>query len=104
MIVLNIMHEKDALLVADDLSDISKVEKMCLQALSMRAFPGGPQMEMFLDVSSENHDACLLNAKASATRIPAVITLQDSDMPIVVSCAFDMCYWQHALMIILACL
>ncbi|KAH8501282.1 hypothetical protein H0E87_016193 [Populus deltoides] len=85
MIVLNIMHEKDALLVADDLSDISKVEKMCLQALSMRAFPGGPQMEMFLDVSSENHDACLLNAKASATRIPAVITLQDSDMPIVVS-------------------
>lgn len=85
MIVLNIMHEKDALLVADDLSDISKVEKMCLQALSMRAFPGGPQMEMFLDVSSENHDACLLSAKASATRIPAVITLQDSDMPIVVS-------------------
>ncbi|KAJ6726814.1 CHROMATIN ASSEMBLY FACTOR 1 SUBUNIT A CAF-1 SUBUNIT A [Salix purpurea] len=53
MIVLNIMHEKDALLVADDLSDISKLEKMCLQALSMRAFPGGPQMEISLDVSPE---------------------------------------------------
>ncbi|KAG5240057.1 chromatin assembly factor [Salix suchowensis] len=85
MIVLNIMHEKDALLVADDLSDISKLEKMCLQALSMRAFPGGPQMEISLDVSPENHDACLSNAKASATRTPTVITLQDSDMPIVVS-------------------
>ncbi|KAJ6429354.1 hypothetical protein OIU84_020894 [Salix udensis] len=85
MIVLNIMHEKDALLVADDLSDISKLEKMCLQALSMRAFPGGQQMEISLDVSPENHDACLSNAKASATRTPTVITLQESDMPIVVS-------------------
>ncbi|KAH8517393.1 hypothetical protein H0E87_005361 [Populus deltoides] len=84
LIMLNLMHEKDAFLVADDLGDIPKVEKMSLQALSIRAFPGGPQMEISLDVSPENHDAHLSNAKPSATLIPTMITLQDSDMPLVV--------------------
>ncbi|KAJ6982831.1 chromatin assembly factor 1 subunit FAS1-like [Populus alba x Populus x berolinensis] len=84
LIMLNLMHEKDAFLVADDLGDIPKVEKMCLQALCIRAFPGGPQMEISLDVSPENHDAWLSNAKPSATLIPTMITLQDSDMPVVV--------------------
>jgi chromatin assembly factor 1 subunit A len=91
LIMLNLMHEKDAFLVADDLGDIPKVEKMCLQALSIRAFPGGPQIEISLDVSPENHDACLSNSKPSATLIPTMITLQDSDMPLVVSCAFELC-------------
>ncbi|CAK7325984.1 unnamed protein product [Dovyalis caffra] len=85
LIILNLMHEKDALLVADDLSDIPKVEKMCLQALSMRAFPGGPQVGISLDMSPENHDACLSNAKANVTPTPTMIALQDSDMPVVVS-------------------
>ncbi|KAJ6718174.1 hypothetical protein OIU79_006156 [Salix purpurea] len=57
---------------------------MCLEALSIQAFPGGHlKLEISLDVSPENGDACLSNAKASATPIPTMIALQESDMPFV---------------------
>ena len=65
---------------------------MCLEALSIQAFPGGDlKLEISLDVSPENGDACLSNAKVSATPIPTMIALQESDMPFVVSCAFELC-------------
>ncbi|KAJ6357437.1 hypothetical protein OIU78_005316 [Salix suchowensis] len=58
---------------------------MCLEALSIQAFSGGHlKLEISLDVSPENGDACLSNAKVSATTpIPTMIALQESDMPFV---------------------
>lgn len=46
LIISNLMHEKVALLSAEDLSGTSKLEQMFLQALSLRPFPGGSPIEI----------------------------------------------------------
>lgn len=90
LLISNLMHEKVPLLVAEDLGGASKLEKMCLQALSMRAFPCGPPIEISMDnMQADDQNACLSNSKASATPVSTVMVLQHSDMPIIVSYAFD---------------
>ncbi|XP_015572224.1 chromatin assembly factor 1 subunit FAS1 isoform X2 [Ricinus communis] len=86
LIILNLMHEKDPLSAAKDLTGTFKSEKMCLEALSMRMNPGGLPVEIsVVDMLAEDQDACLSIVKASNTHISAVTTIQESDMPIVVS-------------------
>ncbi|CAN1162616.1 Chromatin assembly factor 1 subunit FAS1 [Linum perenne] len=85
--ILNLFHEKVTLLGCADQSGISKVENMCLQGLSLRAFPGGQAIDISIDnVQTKDQDDCLSNVKtaskpASSTTPP----LQESDMPAVIS-------------------
>ncbi|XP_074310646.1 chromatin assembly factor 1 subunit FAS1-like isoform X2 [Silene latifolia] len=88
LVITNLMHEKTDLLLAKDLSDTLKVEQMCLQALSMRGFPGRLSIEVPTNVNlqEENQETSTSNSKGSevvATGIATVI--QDSDLPKIVS-------------------
>ncbi|KAJ9176069.1 hypothetical protein P3X46_011419 [Hevea brasiliensis] len=86
LIILNLMHEKVPLLVAEDLNGLNKLEKTCLDALSMRTFPGGPTMGIsVVNMQAEDQDVRGSIGKATSTHISTVITIQESDMTIVVS-------------------
>ncbi|XP_057962033.1 chromatin assembly factor 1 subunit FAS1 [Malania oleifera] len=87
LIILNLLHDKTPLLGAEDLSGSAKVEQMCLQALSMCAFPGGPPIEMPTDndMRDEDQEACFSNGKGSGTPVATVTAIPDSDLPKIVS-------------------
>lgn len=89
LIILNLMHEKAALLMAEDLSGTPKLEQMCLQALSMRVFPDGSPIEISIEnTQDEDHEACLSGSKGSSTPISTVNAITESDLPTIVSYAF----------------
>ncbi|KAJ0014074.1 hypothetical protein Pint_19545 [Pistacia integerrima] len=86
LIILNLMHEKAPLLMAENLSGTSKMEQTCLQALSMRAFADGILVEITVDSKSdEDQEACLSNVKGSTITVSTVTTIPESDLPAVVS-------------------
>ncbi|KAH9755656.1 chromatin assembly factor 1 subunit FAS1 [Citrus sinensis] len=80
LIILNLMHEKVPLLMAEDLSGTSNMEQKCLQALSIHPFPGDLHVEITVDImDDENEKDCLSNGKGSTTLI------SESDLPAIVS-------------------
>lgn len=84
LIILNLMHEKVPLLFAEDLTGTEKLEKMCLEALSMRAFPGGLPMEIStVNIQAEDQDVYGSSGKAVSSHI-STSTIQESDIPIIV--------------------
>lgn len=84
LIILNLMHEKVPLLMAEDLSGTSNMEQKCLQALSICPFPGDLHVEITVDImDAENEKDCLSNGKGSTTLI------SESDLPAIVSCIVD---------------
>ncbi|CAN1217653.1 Chromatin assembly factor 1 subunit FAS1 [Linum perenne] len=85
--ILNIVHEKDVSIGRDDLSGKSEFEKMWLQGLSMRAFPGGKPIEISIEkVEAEDEDDCVSNAKAMSKPISSSSSaLQEMDMRDVIS-------------------
>ncbi|TYH91300.1 hypothetical protein ES332_A13G108400v1 [Gossypium tomentosum] len=86
LIILNLFHEKASLLMAEDLNGTPKLEQTCLQALSMRAYPGGHSIEISIDSKvHDNQEACLSSAKAGVTPVLSVVPIPDSDLPLIVS-------------------
>ncbi|KAH9620580.1 hypothetical protein KSS87_015807 [Heliosperma pusillum] len=86
LVIINLMHEKTDLLSAEDLSGTLKVEQMCLQALCILAFPGGPCIEVpYVNLHEENHDVASSNSKACTTASTVASTIPDSDLPNIVS-------------------
>ncbi|CAN0881963.1 Chromatin assembly factor 1 subunit FAS1 [Linum grandiflorum] len=85
--ILNIVHEKDISIGYGDLSGKSNFEKMCLQGLSMRAFPGGKPIEILTDsLQEEDQDDCLSNAKVMSKPISSSASaVQELDMLDVIS-------------------
>lgn len=49
LVISNLNHEKSELRITEDLSGTAKVEQICLQALRMEPFPGGP---IIIDIST----------------------------------------------------
>lgn len=91
LIILNLMHEKVPFLVAEDLNGTPKLEQMCLQALSMCAFPGEPLMEISVTSNSqEDKEVCLSNSKGSTPPVSNGMAIADSDLPKFVSHIFDL--------------
>ncbi|XVF30240.1 hypothetical protein REPUB_Repub16aG0040000 [Reevesia pubescens] len=86
LIILNLLHEKASLLMAEDLDGTPKLEQTCLQALTMRACPGGPPVETSIDnMVHDNQEACFSSGKAGATPVLSVAPISDSDLPLIVS-------------------
>lgn len=87
LVILNLMHEKAPLLLADELSGNEKVEQMCLGALAICTFPGHPSIPIstFNDVVEEDSEACPSGRKAIAPQIASSASLADSDLHQVVS-------------------
>lgn len=85
LIVLNLLHEKDNLLMTEDLDGTSKLEQTCLAALSMRLMQGGCSVEISVDrTPDEDPEMCLPSIKDSSTQISTSAIL-DSDMTVIVS-------------------
>ncbi|TYI46446.1 hypothetical protein E1A91_D13G107800v1 [Gossypium mustelinum] len=86
LIILNLLHEKASLLMAEDLNGTPKLEQTCLQALSMRAYPGGHSIEISIDSKvHDNQEACLSSVKAGVTPVLSLVPILDSDLPLIVS-------------------
>ncbi|GMI84535.1 FASCIATA 1, NUCLEOSOME/CHROMATIN ASSEMBLY FACTOR GROUP B, FUGU 2 [Hibiscus trionum] len=86
LFILNLLHEKASLLMAEDLNGTPKLEQTCLQALSMRAYPFGPSVEISIDsMEHDNQEACMSSGKAGATPALSVVPIPDSDLPLIVS-------------------
>lgn len=77
------------MLSAEDLSGTSKVEQMCLQALSMLAFPGGSCIEVPYDINlqEEDHGVSSPNSKGSPVASSVATAIPDSDLPKIVRCS-----------------
>ncbi|KAM7273317.1 hypothetical protein ACFE04_027981 [Oxalis oulophora] len=86
LIILNLMNEKAPLLTTDDLSGNLKMERTCLQVLSMHTFPGAQPVEISLNpLPNDDQEASPSNAKSSTARVPSTPTIADSDLPTFVS-------------------
>ncbi|TYG37052.1 hypothetical protein ES288_D13G111200v1 [Gossypium darwinii] len=86
LIILNLLHEKASLLMAEDLNGTPKLEQTCLQALSMRAYPGGHSIEISIDSKvHDNQEACLSSVKAGVTPVLSLVPILDSDLHLIVS-------------------
>ncbi|KAK6911768.1 Chromatin assembly factor 1 subunit A [Dillenia turbinata] len=86
LIILNLMHEKTPLLIAEDLSGTAKLEHMCLQALRMCLFPGGVTIEAPIDeITTDDQIGCPPIDRESVTPSTTVPVIEDSDLPQIVS-------------------
>ncbi|KAL3650093.1 hypothetical protein CASFOL_006496 [Castilleja foliolosa] len=86
LIILNLMHEKTTLLSADELTGPEKIERTCLQALSIRPLPGFSDIGISIrsDVVDEDNEAH--PDKPSTTRLAnGVAAILDSDLPQIIS-------------------
>ncbi|XP_038714317.1 chromatin assembly factor 1 subunit FAS1-like isoform X2 [Tripterygium wilfordii] len=79
LFILNLMHEKVPLLAAEDLCGTSKLERTCLQALTMRPFPTGPPVQISMDnMQAEEQDVSPSNGKDGAVPVSTMDVLPDS--------------------------
>ncbi|KAI3896578.1 hypothetical protein MKX03_023153 [Papaver bracteatum] len=92
LIISNLMHEKTALLMAEDLHGTSKIEQMFLQSLSICPFPGSAHIQISADNNStqeEDEEVSKSHNKirSSTTSAPSapVSVIQDKDLPTIVS-------------------
>ncbi|GER28279.1 chromatin assembly factor 1 [Striga asiatica] len=85
LIILNLMHEKTTLLSADECTGTHKLERMCLQALSIRRLPGLPEIDISVHgdgVDEENDAFC---DKSVATPPVTSAAILESDLPQIIS-------------------
>ena len=85
------MHEKASLLMTEEIDGTPKLEQMCLQALSMRLFPGRPTIEISIDINlrEEDQNTCTTNSKDCTIPVAPAPALSDSDLPQIVSTLFS---------------
>eukprot|EP00268_Persea_americana_P005331 TRINITY_DN11783_c0_g2_i3.p1 TRINITY_DN11783_c0_g2~~TRINITY_DN11783_c0_g2_i3.p1 ORF type:complete len:663 (-),score=169.72 TRINITY_DN11783_c0_g2_i3:137-2125(-) len=87
LIISNLMHEKDALVMAEDLSGSLKLEQTCLQALRMRSCFGGSSIEIPADPISSTADKefCQSHNRTNiSSPVPSAV-IMDFDLREVVS-------------------
>uniref|UniRef100_A0A0A9ATD2 Chromatin assembly factor 1 subunit FSM n=2 Tax=Arundo donax TaxID=35708 RepID=A0A0A9ATD2_ARUDO len=82
LVISNLDHSKVDLLKADDIAGILKVEQLCLQALCMRKYPGGPIVDVPVNVSLsvEDQEFRRSNKRSPSTPV-ASKSISDSDIP-----------------------
>ncbi|KAK4487888.1 hypothetical protein RD792_003626 [Penstemon davidsonii] len=70
LIILNLVHEKTTSLPAEELSGTEKLERMCLQTLSIRPFLGLPNVEISIPNNTVDEDLEASSSKSSTTSVP----------------------------------
>ncbi|CAL9197375.1 chromatin assembly factor 1 subunit FAS1-like [Musa acuminata AAA Group] len=82
LVISNLSHEKIKLLSAEDLNGKAKVEQVCLQALCMRAIPGGAIVDIFTNPSTSYEDQQVpLAPEESAAQAATAPVVSDKDLP-----------------------
>lgn len=79
LIILNLMHGKSTLSSAEEVTGISKLERMALQSLSIRPLPGFQNTEISVPSDVVDEGGEVSPNKSSTTQI------LDSDLPQIVS-------------------
>nr|QKZ93426.1 FAS1 [Vuralia turcica] len=86
LLITNLIHDKEFLLLGHNLSGTPKLEQMYLQALSMCMIPGSTHIEISIDkMQDEDREAFLSTGKGGATPISDVAAIPESDLPIIVT-------------------
>lgn len=88
LIILNLMHEKTTLSPAEELSGSEKIEKMCLQALSIRPMPDFQATDISLHTIEADEDLEAPSNKSTSTPTTSAASIPDSDLPQIVSVSF----------------
>ncbi|XP_009420141.2 chromatin assembly factor 1 subunit FAS1 isoform X1 [Musa acuminata AAA Group] len=82
LVISNLSHEKIKLLSAEDLNGKAKAEQVCLQALCMRAIPGGAIVDIFTNPSTSYEDQQVpLAPEESAAQAATAPVVSDKDLP-----------------------
>ncbi|XP_073125630.1 chromatin assembly factor 1 subunit FAS1 isoform X2 [Henckelia pumila] len=81
LIILNLMHEKTVLFSDEELSGVEKLERMCLQTLSVRPIPGLPSVDITNESEAVAEDLEKSSSKTSVTTLGTGVALQDADLP-----------------------
>lgn len=83
LVISNLMHEKAGLMMAEELNGTPKLEQLCLQALCMRACPGGSVIDISINdnPSNEDQDICQSQNRNSTTPTATAAGILDSDLP-----------------------
>ncbi|KAK4433075.1 Chromatin assembly factor 1 subunit FAS1 [Sesamum alatum] len=79
------MHEKTTLSPAEELIGIEKLERVCLQALSIRPLPDSPSIEISVQHDVVNDDLESSSNKSSPALIATAAAMLDSNLPQIVS-------------------
>ncbi|PIN20400.1 Chromatin assembly factor-I [Handroanthus impetiginosus] len=85
LIILNLMHEKTTSLSVEELTGTEKLERKCLQTLSICPFPGFPDVEVSIHNNVVDEDLKVSPNKPSMTPVAAASALLDSDLPQIIS-------------------
>ncbi|KAG8390710.1 hypothetical protein BUALT_Bualt01G0111800 [Buddleja alternifolia] len=85
LIILNLMHEKTTFLSAEELTGTPKIERMCLQTLSICPFPGFPDIKVSMDNDVVDEEQEASTNKSSATSTATGAAILDSDLPQIIS-------------------
>ncbi|XP_027353109.1 chromatin assembly factor 1 subunit FAS1 isoform X2 [Abrus precatorius] len=86
LIISNLIHDKEILLLDHHISGAPKLEQMCLQALSMYIIPGCSDIEISMDqMQDKDQEACLSSGKGGTCPVSDVAIIPDSDLPIIVT-------------------
>ncbi|XP_073040417.1 LOW QUALITY PROTEIN: chromatin assembly factor 1 subunit FAS1 [Primulina eburnea] len=82
LIILNLMHEKTVLFSGEELTCVEKLERMCLQTLSVRPMPGLPSICITSESDGVAKDLETSSNKSSITTpLGTGVALQDADLP-----------------------
>ncbi|GER43208.1 chromatin assembly factor 1 [Striga asiatica] len=86
LIIMNLMHQKTTLLSADELTGTDKLERMCLQSLSIRPLSGLPQVDISIhcDVVVEENEAFHDTPITTPPPVTSAAILE-SDLPQIIS-------------------
>ncbi|KAM0946519.1 putative chromatin assembly factor 1 subunit A [Dioscorea sansibarensis] len=83
LIISNLMHEKTELLMTEDLAGTDKLEQICLQAICMRACPGGSVVDIPAnhDQLNSDHEISHLQKEGFSLPMTSMAAIQDADLP-----------------------
>ncbi|XP_042012775.1 chromatin assembly factor 1 subunit FAS1-like isoform X2 [Salvia splendens] len=81
----NIMHEKTIISSAEELTGISKLERMALQALTILPFPGFQNTDISVPSDVVDDDPGSSPNKSRTTELSTAADILDSDMPQIIS-------------------
>jgi chromatin assembly factor 1 subunit A len=85
LVISNLDHRKLDLLNAEDITGMLKMEKICLQALCMKKYPGSPIIDVPVVNMTIEDGFCRSNKKSPRTPVSSK-AISESDMPEFVSC------------------
>ncbi|KAL0302919.1 UNVERIFIED_CONTAM: Chromatin assembly factor 1 subunit FAS1 [Sesamum radiatum] len=85
LIISNLMHEKTTLSPSEELTGIEKLERLCLQTLSICPMPDIPSIEISVQNDVVNNDVESSSNKSSPTLLATATAMLDCNLPQIIS-------------------